>query len=40
MTGCAEEVLKRLGLPYRVVVLSTGDMGGLKVIAADGSWLY
>ena len=27
MTGCAEEVLKRLGLPYRVVVLSTGDMG-------------
>ncbi|MEK9645506.1 MAG: serine--tRNA ligase [Alphaproteobacteria bacterium] len=27
MTGCAEEVLKRLGLPYRVVVLSTGDLG-------------
>jgi seryl-tRNA synthetase len=27
MTGCAEEVLKRLGLPYRVVVLCTGDMG-------------
>lgn len=27
MTGCAEEVLKRLGLSYRVVVLSTGDMG-------------
>ncbi len=27
MTGCAEEVLRRLGLPYRVVVLSTGDMG-------------
>jgi seryl-tRNA synthetase len=27
MTGCAEEVLKRLGLPYRVVVLSAGDMG-------------
>ena len=27
MTKCAEEVLKRLGLPYRVVVLSTGDMG-------------
>ena len=27
MVGCAEEVLKRLGLPYRVVVLSTGDMG-------------
>jgi len=27
MTGCAEDVLKRLGLPYRVVVLPTGDMG-------------
>ena len=27
MTGCAEAVLKRLGLPYRVVVLCTGDMG-------------
>ena len=27
MTGCAEEVLKRLGLPYRVVVLCTCDMG-------------
>ena len=27
MTSCAEEVLKRLGLAYRVVVLSTGDMG-------------
>ena len=27
MTGCAEEVLKRLGLPYRVVVLCTDDMG-------------
>jgi seryl-tRNA synthetase len=27
MTACAEEVLKRLGVPYRVVVLSTGDMG-------------
>jgi len=27
MTGCAEEVLKRLGLPYRVIVLCTGDMG-------------
>jgi molybdopterin molybdotransferase len=25
MTGCAEEILKRLGLAYRVVVLSTGD---------------
>ena len=27
MTACAQEVLKRLGLAYRVVVLSTGDMG-------------
>ena len=27
MTGCAEEVLKRLGLPFHTVVLSTGDMG-------------
>ncbi len=27
MTACAEEVLQRLGLAYRVVVLSTGDMG-------------
>ena len=27
MTGCAEEILKRLELPYRTMVLSTGDMG-------------
>jgi len=27
MTNCAEEVLKRLKLPYRTVVLCTGDMG-------------
>ena len=27
MTGCAEEVLKRLELPYRKVMLCTGDMG-------------
>ena len=27
MTGCAETILQRLGLPYRTVVLSTGDMG-------------
>lgn len=27
MTGCAEDVLKRLELPYRVMLLSTGDMG-------------
>ena len=27
MTGCAEAVLQRLGLHYRVVTLCTGDMG-------------
>lgn len=27
MTACAEEVLKRLKLPFRTVALSTGDMG-------------
>jgi seryl-tRNA synthetase len=27
MTSCAEAVLKRLGIPYRVVTLCTGDMG-------------
>ena len=27
LTGHAEEVLKRLGLPFRTVVLCTGDMG-------------
>jgi seryl-tRNA synthetase len=27
MTSCAETVLQKLELPYRVVVLSTGDMG-------------
>ena len=27
MTGAAEQVLQRLDLPYRVVVLSTGDIG-------------
>jgi seryl-tRNA synthetase len=27
MTACAETVLQRLGLPYRTIVLSTGDMG-------------
>jgi len=29
MTGIAEEVLKRLGLAFRTVVLSTGDMGAV-----------
>jgi len=27
MTGCAQEILKRLKLPYRLILLSTGDMG-------------
>ncbi len=27
MTGCAETVLQKLGLPYRVMVLSSGDTG-------------
>lgn len=27
MTACAEEVLVRLGLPYRTMLLCTGDMG-------------
>ena len=26
-TACAEDVLKRLGLPFRTIVLCTGDMG-------------
>lgn len=27
LTDCAEEVLRRLGLPYRVIVLCSGDLG-------------
>ena len=27
MTNCAKEILKKLKLPYRSVILSTGDMG-------------
>ena len=27
MTGCAETLLQRLGIPYQVVLLSSGDMG-------------
>ena len=27
MTSCAEHILKQLKLPYRKVILSTGDMG-------------
>ena len=27
MTMCAQEILKRLKLPYRIILLSSGDMG-------------
>ena len=27
MVGCAEKILKKLDLPYRVLLLSSGDMG-------------
>ena len=27
MTNCAQEILKKLKLPYRVILLSSGDMG-------------
>ena len=27
MTGCAETILKKLGLPFRTITLCTGDMG-------------
>ena len=27
MTNCAQQILEKLKLPYRVVMLSTGDMG-------------
>ena len=27
MTNCAQQILEKLKLPYRVVLLSTGDMG-------------
>ena len=27
MTNCAQEILKKLKLPYRMILLSTGDMG-------------
>ena len=40
MTGCAEEVLKRLGLAYRVMTLSTGDMGfGARKTYDIEAWL-
>ena len=40
MTRCAEGVLERLGLPYRTVVLCTGDMGfGAKKTHDIEVWL-
>ena len=33
--ACAEEILKRLGLPYRVVLLCAGDMGFSASITFD-----
>jgi len=40
MTGCAEEVLKRLGLHYRVVKLCAGDMGfGARMTYDIEVWL-
>ena len=35
LTNDAEEVLKRLGLPYRVVRLSTGDLGFSSAMTYD-----
>ena len=35
MTGCAEAVLQRLGLPYRKVLLCAGDMGFSAVKTYD-----
>jgi len=40
MTGCAEEVLKRLEIPYRVMTLCTGDMGfGARKTYDIEAWL-
>ena len=35
LTAEAEEVLKRLGIPYRVVMLSTGDLGFSSAMTYD-----
>ncbi len=35
LTGDAEDILKRLGLPFRTVVLSTGDMGASSAKTYD-----
>ncbi|MBM1222383.1 serine--tRNA ligase [Ponticoccus sp. SC2-23] len=40
MTRCAEAILEKLGLPYRTVVLCTGDMGaGMKKTHDIEVWL-
>ncbi|QQA44439.1 serine--tRNA ligase [Pelagovum pacificum] len=40
MTSCAEAVLERLGLPYRTVVLCTGDLGaGMRKTHDIEVWL-
>lgn len=40
MTKCAEAVLERLGLPYRTMVLCTGDMGfGARITHDLEVWL-
>ncbi|WBU63248.1 serine--tRNA ligase [Paracoccus aerodenitrificans] len=40
MTGCAEAILEGLGLPYRTVVLCTGDMGfGARITHDIEAWL-
>ncbi|WP_425050054.1 serine--tRNA ligase [Psychromarinibacter sp. S121] len=40
MTGCAEAILQKLGLPYRTIVLCTGDMGfGAKKTHDIEVWL-
>ncbi len=40
MTACAEGILERLGLPYRTVVLCTGDLGfGMKRTHDIEVWL-
>jgi seryl-tRNA synthetase len=40
MTRCAEGILERLGLPYRTVILCTGDMGdGARITHDIEVWL-
>ena len=35
MTGRAEDLLQRLGLPYRVLLMATGDMGFVQMRKYD-----